>query len=30
MHIDVVQSVSLAGDPLVPNDDRAGTTGRLA
>jgi hypothetical protein len=30
MHIDVIQSVSLAGDSLVPNDDRAGSMGRLA
>lgn len=30
MHFDVLQSISLSGDPLVANDDRAGSGARLA
>jgi hypothetical protein len=30
MHFDLVQSISLAGDAAVANDDRAGSTARLA
>ncbi|KQM57177.1 MULTISPECIES: hypothetical protein [unclassified Sphingomonas] len=26
MHFDLIQSLSLCGDPLIPNDDRAGST----
>ena len=30
MHLDLIESVSLAGDPAIANDDRVGATGRLA
>jgi hypothetical protein len=30
MHFDLLQSISLAGDPAKPNDDRAGCTESLA
>ncbi|MEH3038742.1 MAG: hypothetical protein PGN21_01530 [Sphingomonas paucimobilis] len=30
MHFDLIQSLSLCGDPQVPNDDRAGSTARRA
>lgn len=30
MHFDLIQSLSLAGNPAVPNDDRAGARDRLA
>lgn len=30
MHFDLIQSLSLAGDSAVPNDDRAGARDRLA
>lgn len=30
MHFDLIQSLSLCGDPSVPNDDRAGSTAQRA
>ncbi|KQS02983.1 hypothetical protein ASG11_00755 [Sphingomonas sp. Leaf357] len=30
MHFDLIQTLSLAGDPATPNDDRCGSTARLA
>jgi hypothetical protein len=30
MHFDLIQSLSLAGSPSIPNDDRAGATDRRA
>ncbi|MEG3125313.1 protein phosphatase 2C domain-containing protein [Sphingomonas sp. GB1N7] len=30
MHFDLIQTLSVAGDPATPNDDRCGSTARLA
>ena len=30
MHFDLIHSIGLAGDPAIPNDDRAGCTGNRA